>query len=89
MKPNDDPTELAAILDDGAMYVGHLPHLEKLVSLLVAGHENAGVVRFTNGGVVCLERDEDGFYIEWYITPSLCRGNKDDCKSTLPLSLPH
>jgi len=54
------------------MYVGHLPHLEKAVSYLVAGDEKAGVVKFVNSGVVCVEKDDSGYHIGWYLVPSAC-----------------
>ncbi len=74
MRPNDNVIEFAAGLkDDNTMYVGHLPHLGKLVSHLVAGDEGAGVVSFTNGGVVCVEKDSAGYHVEWYLRPSLCK----------------
>jgi len=74
MNPNDDVREFAEGLEeDGAMFVGHLPHMEKLVSYLVTGDENTGVVRFTNGGVVSVEKDDTGFHIEWYLRPSMCK----------------
>jgi len=74
MGPNDDVKEFAATLDeDGAMYVGHLPHMEKLVSYLVTGDENAGAVKFSNSGVVCIEKDSAGFQVIWYLTPSICK----------------
>jgi phosphohistidine phosphatase len=73
MNPNDDVVEFAAGLqEDDAMYVGHLPHLGKLVSYLVAGDENAGLVKFETGGVVCVEKDGAGYHIEWELKPSLC-----------------
>ena len=62
----------AALTEDKVMYVGHLPHLGKLVSYLVADNEAAGVVTFVNGGVVCLARDGAGCHIQWYLIPSLC-----------------
>lgn len=75
MNPGDDARAFAATLqEDNVMYVGHLPHLEKLVSHLLAGDVNAGVVKFVNGGVVCLAKDSSGFHIEWYLTPAICRG---------------
>ena len=36
--------------------VGHLPFLERLVSLLLTGREEPSVVAFQRGGMVCLER---------------------------------
>ena len=74
MNPNDPVVAFAASLkEDNVMYVGHLPHLGKLVSYLVAGNENARVVHFVNSGVVCVERDSTGCQIEWILKPSLCR----------------
>ena len=48
------------------MLVGHLPFLGKLVSALLTGNENAFVVSFVPGSVVCLERAEDG---GWTVGP--------------------
>ena len=55
----------------GVLAYDHLPHLGKLVSYLVADDEDAGVVKFVNGGVVCVEKDSTGYHIEWYLKPSL------------------
>jgi phosphohistidine phosphatase len=53
--------------------VGHLPFLDRLASLLVAGDEDAQVVRFRMGGLVELEpkQDRDGFAIAWAMLPDL------------------
>jgi phosphohistidine phosphatase len=72
MAPNDSAVEFAAALEDDTMYVGHLPHVGKLVSYLVVGDEDAGVVQFVNGGVVCIENDDAGSFVEWYLRPSMC-----------------
>jgi len=75
LSPNDDVSllrdELGTMKGD-VMIVGHLPFLGKLASLLLAGSEEAGVVSFINGGVVCLERKEaGGWQIEWVVTPEI------------------
>ena len=58
--------------DEGLMIVGHLPFTGKLASLLVAGSESAGVVAFRQGGVVCLERTDDGSWsVLWAVVPEL------------------
>jgi phosphohistidine phosphatase len=52
------------------MLVGHLPHLSKLASYLLAGDENKEVIAFRMGGIVCLERDQQRRWtIHWMITP--------------------
>jgi phosphohistidine phosphatase len=54
------------------LVVGHLPFLDTLASLLVAGSEDAGVVEFQNGGVVCLELEESGeARLRWIVTPQI------------------
>jgi phosphohistidine phosphatase len=74
MGPNDDVREFAATLrDDKTMYVGHLPQMGNLVSYLITGDESEKVVKFANGGAVCVEEDNTGFYIEWYLKPSICQ----------------
>jgi phosphohistidine phosphatase len=51
---------------------GHLPHLAKLAALLVAGDEAMPLVRFQQGGVVCLERDGEGRWaVAWMIVPEI------------------
>lgn len=57
------------------MVVGHLPFLGKLVSLALAGSESSKIVSFKAGGVVCLERREDGkWQLVFVITPDLLKG---------------
>lgn len=64
MSPNDDAAAFASTLDDDVMYIGHLPHTGKLASYLVTGDENTAVVTFSNAAVVCIEQDDDGYYME-------------------------
>ena len=72
INPNDDVKKFSKKLnEDDAMFVGHLPFMEKVVSLLVAKDENAQVLKFQNSGVVCIERDDSEFQILWYIMPKL------------------
>lgn len=59
---------------EDVMLVGHLPHLSKLASLLLVGDADREVVRFRQGGVVCLGRDEAGAWsVRWMVTPDLAR----------------
>ena len=72
MDPNDDVVAFAARMQgDDVMYVGHLPHMQKLTSWLVTGDVNAGVLKFHNGGVVCLEKEDSRFQILWSVTPGV------------------
>jgi len=72
MGPKADVKDFPSMLADKALYVGHLPYMEKLVSFLVTGSEDWKVIRFQNSGVVCLEKNEEGnFTIIWSIFPFL------------------
>jgi phosphohistidine phosphatase len=78
LAPNDPVTPAAQWLHgvterQALALVGHLPFLERLASLLVAGDEEAQVVRFHMGGLVKLEpkNDRDGFSVAWAIPPDL------------------
>ncbi|MCK4649316.1 phosphohistidine phosphatase SixA, partial [bacterium] len=60
----DDPVdkwleELNTRVKD-VMMVGHLPFLERLASLLLAGDESSQIVAFEPGAVVCLKREDAG-----------------------------
>ena len=75
LAPNDPiapiATELSS-LDEEVMIVGHMPFLGKLGSGLVAGDESADIIAFRQGGVVCLERNEDNIWrVKWMIIKEL------------------
>ena len=75
LSPNDDVTLLTQNLDiNNALYVGHLPHLEKLVSLLVNGNDSVSIMKFQNSAVVCLEKAGDNYQLRWFLTPELIVG---------------
>ena len=71
--PTDDVTKVAAILDqhENTMFVGHLPFMEKLVAYLIRGSAETPVIKFKNGGIVCLEKDRVNgeWVIQWVIPP--------------------
>lgn len=53
--------------------VGHLPFLDRLASLLVAGNEDAQVVAFRMGGLVKLvpKGNRPGYSVAWILAPEL------------------
>jgi phosphohistidine phosphatase len=57
MGPNDDAAAFAGRLDNSAdrMYVGHLPFLQRLTSILVEAPTGRPVFLFQNGGILCLD----------------------------------
>ncbi|EFI35627.1 phosphohistidine phosphatase, SixA [Desulfonatronospira thiodismutans ASO3-1] len=52
------------------MLVGHLPFMQRLASLLVNGDQDNQVIKFQNGGIICLEK-EQGWHIKWTLMPSI------------------
>jgi len=75
LSPLDDVKEIANHIRDAKkdlLIVGHLPHLAKLPSLLVAGSESVLVVSFQQGGVVCLGKDEEARWsVAWMLVPEI------------------
>jgi phosphohistidine phosphatase len=71
--PIDDVTDLGNRIDpeSSMMVVGHLPYMERLVSFLTAGNPDLHVIRFQNSGIVCLDLDENGWYIKWTLNPNI------------------
>lgn len=75
LEPLADPevwkNRLAEATED-IMIVGHLPHLGKLAGHLLTADESKEVVKFRMGGIICLERDENGRWtVQWMITPGI------------------
>ncbi len=74
LAPADDLRVAEALIRQAGspiMLVGHLPHLSRLTSLLILGDPEKQVVRFRNGGIVCLKQDESGWTTSWLLTPEL------------------
>ena len=71
LSPDDDVSLFADTLENHALYVGHLPHLEKLVSYLVSGETAPCILKFQNSAVLCLEKTGLQYFIHWYLTPDL------------------
>jgi phosphohistidine phosphatase len=75
ISPMDDPSEFAGALGNihnPLMIVGHLPHLSRLVSLLIIGDPSQTIVNFQQGGVVCLEKDEEeSWRLNWMVVPDM------------------
>lgn len=75
LSPLDDVKDIAEhakSVGKDLLIVGHLPHLGKLASLLITGSESVPVVRFQQGGVVCLAKDAEGVWsVAWMLVPEI------------------
>lgn len=72
LRPQDDPTLAKAELemaDYSLMLVGHLPHMSRLVALLVSGDAERELVDFAPAALICCSRESSGWRIEWMLTP--------------------
>lgn len=73
MKPKDDPASfIQHIHDNNALYVGHLPHLQRVVAKVICGDANRPVISFTNAAIACIDITQDYGRLEWFITPAFC-----------------
>ena len=75
LTPNDNVIpvkERLMEITENLAIVGHLPFLDKLASLLLCNSQEARIISFAMGGIVCLNRDqEDNWSIEWMIVPDI------------------
>jgi phosphohistidine phosphatase len=70
--PLDEPAAALAECEaagEPVMLVGHLPHLGRLASALLAGSAGPALIRFDAGTLACLARADAGWCIEWVIGP--------------------
>jgi phosphohistidine phosphatase len=74
LSPNDDVAQVAGSIHgdhESIMLVGHLPHLSRLVGMLVTGNPAGEIVRFRNAGIVCLTLKDGKWAIDWVMQPEL------------------
>ena len=72
LAPKDDPTTWLQRLDaeaDDLLLVGHLPYLARLAALLLTGVSDHSVIRFRQGGLVGLERTDQGWVVSVVLPP--------------------
>ncbi len=75
LKPLDEVGPVASELrsQTHSMLVGHLPFMEKLVSQILTGKADHRIIKFQNGGIVCLDQDDEAgpWYIKWALMPNI------------------
>jgi phosphohistidine phosphatase len=75
LEPNAPAARIAGELvglDRSVGIVGHLPHLGRLASVLLTGREEPELFQFPAAGALCLEREESGWKVRWFLTPETC-----------------
>jgi phosphohistidine phosphatase len=70
--PQDDPAVAKGELEAAAspiILVGHLPHLNRLIALLVSGDVESGAMELPPATMVCCSNDGSKWKISWTLTP--------------------
>lgn len=70
--PEDDPAIVKAELEmttHSILLVGHLPYLNRLAALLIAGDPEHGVVQFAPAMMACCSKESDRWNIDWTLAP--------------------
>lgn len=73
LDPKDGVRPVAKTLQDASeavMLVGHLPFLNRLASLLLTDDPERDLICFQYAGIVCLERQERKWSLDWAVPPS-------------------
>ncbi|MBD3398045.1 phosphohistidine phosphatase SixA [Candidatus Micrarchaeota archaeon] len=76
LKPMDEPSivkeKLHGLEEAGSyMFVGHLPHMEKLAALLLTGSQDPPVHLSRYSSPLCLEQKEGSWRVKFYLLPEL------------------
>lgn len=74
LDPMDNPDIWAEKINQESrnlMLVGHLPHLEKLASLLLDHDSDNKIVSFQRGCIIKLEKEEGNWSIQWMLIPEI------------------
>lgn len=72
LAPQDDPAIAKAELETSQaplMFVGHLPHMSRLSSLLIHGDLDSGVVEFAPATLVCVVHEDSRWQLAWVLSP--------------------
>jgi phosphohistidine phosphatase len=75
LEPDDPAAASAAELQAYTGHlavVGHLPHLNRLISLLLIKREAPELFQLPAAGAVCLEREQGLWRVRWMLTPETC-----------------
>jgi phosphohistidine phosphatase len=72
LSPQDDPAVAKAELEvarESLMFVGHLPHLNRLAGLLINGDAERDPVPFAPATLLCIAHVGSGWRLVWVLSP--------------------
>jgi len=76
INPNDNPKAFgwqSESWSNDTLVVGHLPFMTKLVSHLLVDDVDRLITAYQPGSIVCLERTDKQWQLDWMIRPELLR----------------
>ncbi len=75
INPLDEVTLVASqlVAAQNLMMVGHLPYMERLAAYLITKSIDMRIIKFQNGGIVCLDQDlvTRTWFIKWALMPHI------------------
>ncbi len=74
LAPMDDISAAVQLIEKAnapLMFVGHLPHLSRLVSQLLVDNSEKEIIAFRNSGIVCVKMEDEGYSLRWILTPEI------------------
>lgn len=74
LKPNDGTDRLMALALEShgdLMVVGHQPFMGRMAARCLCGREDGAVLGYEPGTVVCLERSDHGWQLNWMQRPAM------------------
>ena len=75
MKPKDEVEPLISdILNfegEEVAVIGHLPYLQKFLSMMLGLKKDSEVLKFHNSGISCISRTNGSWHLEWVVIPEI------------------
>jgi phosphohistidine phosphatase len=75
MKPKDEVEPLISdILNfegEEVAVIGHLPYLQKFLSMILGLKKDSEVLKFHNSGISCISRTNGSWHLEWVVIPEI------------------
>ena len=75
LSPKDSPETILETIKKSSnlMIVGHLPFLDRLLSLMIINNTEPGLIKFQNAGIICVDKEEknERWIIKWTLMPQV------------------
>lgn len=78
VNPNSDPAQFVQFVkaqDEDILIAGHMPHLARLVGILLTQNIKADIIRVSNSSVICLQQTGEGWILLFSVPNHLVSQN--------------